>query len=350
MSTHPCVHLIGSVAMPDAESVFRAVAGELGPWLKRIPDGETGERHRWIYWQREMLLRHPDMEIDPTIGPLILKQWDGALIRKTELVRFKPGVDPQTVVFETGYARSAVESYAIYNRLRAEGVIPEGVRFQVCLPTPMASGYMYVSPAAMEAYLPVYERALVRALEDILAAIPHADLSIQWDICQEVLIFENYFPWRTPGYKEDILAELARLGQRVPSDVELGYHLCYGTPKDEHLVMPKDTAILVEISNGLVARLGRSLDFLHLPVPKDRTDPGYFAPLSLLRLPAGTMLYLGLIHHDDHAGDQARIAAAKTVVPVFGIASECGWGRTDPARVPGLLAAHRHAMETGPAI
>lgn len=102
MPSHPGVHLIGSVAMPDAESVFRALAGEFGPWLRRIPDGETGERHRWIYWQREMLLRHPDMEIDPTVGALGLKQWDGSLIRNTELVRFKPGVDPAGVTFETG--------------------------------------------------------------------------------------------------------------------------------------------------------------------------------------------------------------------------------------------------------
>ena len=110
--------------------------------------------------------------------------------------------------------------------------IPAGVRFQVCLPTPMASGYMYVSPKALARYLPAYKRAL-------LAAIPHADLSIQWDVCQEVLIFENYFPWRTPAYKTEIADELARLGRR--------------------------------------------LDFLHLPVPKDRSDTAYFAPLAGLK-------------------------------------------------------------------
>ena len=79
---HPGVHLIGSVALADTETVFRALCADLAPWLKRIPDGETGERHRWIYWQREMLLRHPDMEIDPDAEPLSIYQWDGKLIRK----------------------------------------------------------------------------------------------------------------------------------------------------------------------------------------------------------------------------------------------------------------------------
>jgi hypothetical protein len=345
VNEHPGVHLIGSVAMRDAESVFRALAGELGPWLRRIPDGETGERHRWIYWQREMLLRHPDMEIDPDVAPLELKQWDGSLIRKTELVRFKPGVDPSQVSYALGYARAATESYEIFRRLRAEGAIPAGLRFQVCLPTPMASGYMYVSPNCLEDYLATYERALVAELDAICTAIAHRDLSIQWDVCQEVLIFENYFPWRSAAYKEEIRDALARLGRRVPQDVELGYHLCYGTPRDEHLVMPRDTAILVEIANGLVARLERRLDFLHLPVPKDRSDAAYFAPLARLALPRETTLYLGLIHHDDAAGDRARMKAAQAVLPRFGISTECGWGRSDPARVPGLIAAHRRAME-----
>jgi len=345
MGVDPGVLLLGSVAMNDAESVFRAVSGELGPWLKRIPDGETGERGRWIYWQRDMLLNHPDMELDPEAPPLVITQWDGNVIRKTELVRFKPGIDPDTVVFKTGYAAAAIASYDIFKRLRAEGVIPDHVRFQVSLPTPMAPGFMYVSPAALADFLRVYERSLLSALNDILAAIPHGDLAIQWDICQEVLVYENYFPYRPADYKEQILSGMARLGNAVPEPVELGYHLCYGTPKDEHLVMPKDMAVMVEMVNGLVPRLKRRLDFLHLPVPKARTDAAYFAPLRAMRLPEETQLYLGLIHHGDHEGDLARAQAAAKIVPHFGVATECGWGRTDPERVPGLLQAHRAAME-----
>lgn len=346
MSDHPGVHLIGSVALPDAETVFRTVAGELGPWLRRIPDGETGKRHRWIYWQYEMLMKHPELEIDPTIEPMPLPQWDGVLIRTIEQVRFKPGVDPAKVVFDTGYAPAAIESYATFRRLRDAGLIPRDVRFLVALPTAMASGFMYVSPKALADYIPVYERGLFKAVDDILAAIPHADLSIQWDICQEVLVFEHYFQHQPPDYKAQIFAEFARLAARVPDDVELGYHLCYGSPRDEHLVMPKDTAILAEMTRGLTAAIRRRLDFLHLPVPQDRTDEAYFAPLKTLQLPPETTLYLGLIHHDDAAGDQTRIAAAKKVAPRFGLASECGWGRTDPARVPGLIAAHRRAAES----
>jgi hypothetical protein len=345
MMTPTGVHLIGSVPMADAETVFRSVARELGPWLARIPDGETGTRHRWIWWQREMLLNHPAMELDPVTPPFELRQWDGVIVRTTDWLRFRTGIDPETVTFDTGYAEAAIESYAVYRRLRDAGEIPAGVRFQVCLPTPMASGYMYISPSCLTAYLPVYERSLLAALKRIFDTIPHRDLSIQWDVCQEVLIFEQYFPHRPDTYKTDIFAELARLGDAVPEDVECGYHLCYGSPRDAHLVMPEDTGILVEIANGLIEGLGRRLDFLHLPVPQERTDAEYYAPLGHLRLDAGTTLYLGLIHHDDQLGDQARIDAASQYVASFGVATECGWGRSDPERIPDLLAAHRHVME-----
>jgi hypothetical protein len=330
--------------MADAETVFRALARELGPWLARIPDGETGTRHRWIWWQREMLLNHPAMELDPVTPPFELRQWDGAVLRTTDWIRFREGIDPAAVTFETGYAEVAIESYAIFKRLRDAGEIPAGLRFQVCLPTPMASGYMYISASSFAAYLPVYERSLLTALARIVDAIPHRDLSIQWDVCQEVLIFENYFAHRPACYKADVFAELARLGEAVPSDAECGYHLCYGSPADAHLVMPKDAGVLVEIANGIGSQLQRRLDFVHMPVPQDRQDAEYFAPLRELRLAQQTKLYLGLVHHDDAAGDQARIAAAAAVVPSFGVATECGWGRGDPDRIPDLLAAHRHAI------
>ena len=317
----------------------------MGPNLRRIPDGETGERIRWIWFQRDMLWNHADLEEDPEAGLYAVFQWDGKLLRETPYLRFKPSVDPDTVCFPTGYAEAAAASHATYARLRDEGVIGPGVRFQVSLPTPMSTGYMYVSPASRDAYLPAYERSLVEALDGILGSVPHERLSIQWDVCQEVLLFEDYFSHRPDDYKAQVYSLLARLGGRVPEAVELGYHLCYGSPADEHLVMPKDMGILVEMSNGIAAELDRRMDFLHLPVPKDRTDRGYFQPLEGLQVPSDVDIVMGLIHFDDSEGDAARIEAAREFLPTFGVATECGWGRTDPARVPGLLESHQRAVE-----
>ena len=339
------VHLIGSVPLPTAEEVFCGLGAALGPLLSRMPDGETGERRRWIYWQRTMLERHPAMEVDHEAGLLELRQWDGSLLRRAPLLRFRAGVDPDRVEFPTGYAEAARESWILFDRLRREGALAPDLRFQVCLPTPMSSAFMYVSPRAHDDYQRAYERSLRRDLDRIVAAVPRADLSIQWDICQEVLVLEGYFPTRPPDYRERIFTLLGRLGDAVPAEVELGYHLCYGSPADQHLVMPKDTAILAALAGAILARVKRRVNFLHLPVPRERDDAEYFAPLRNLALPPGLRLYLGLLHHGDGAGDRRRIDVARDAVADFGVATECGWGRGEPARLPGLLDSHRHAVD-----
>ena len=316
-----------------------------------MPDGETGERRRWVWWQRTMLERHPAMEVDREAGLLELRQWDGSLLRRSELLRFKDDVDPGAVAFETGYAGAALDSWRIFERLRRDGVLADGralpglpadarCRARACTSAPARR-----TPTWRTTSAPCSTRC-ARSWR----GVPAAALSIQWDICQEVLVYENYFPTRPPDYKERIVALLGRLGDAVPAGVELGYHLCYGSPADQHLVMPKDTAILTELANAIFARVQRPVDFLHLPVPRERDDAAYFLPLHSLRLPAPTRLYLGLIHHADEHGDRRRIATACTVTPRFGVATECGWGRTDPARVSSLLDSHRRGRGVADAV
>ena len=54
-----------------------------------------------------------------------------------------------------------------------------------------------------------------------------------------------------------IPVRFSRLGNAVPEHAELGYHLCYGTPNDEHVVMPTDLANTVETTHGILAGLER---------------------------------------------------------------------------------------------
>ena len=288
-----CAHLVGSLPYPDADTTFREIAGRLGGHLKRIPDGETGERARWIFWQRARVAEHPAMEVAADEDMQRIHQWDGKLIREWELFRFRAGVDPAAVEFDPGYAPEAIASYARFTAMREAGTLPAGVRFQVCLPTPMAIGYWFVSPAARPDFFAAYERAFKADLAKICAAVPHGDLAVQWDVCQEVLAWEGYFPNRPASYKADITGMLARLGNAVPEPAELGYHLCYGTPNDEHVVMPADLANAVEMTHGILAGLERSLQFVHVPAPKHRDDAAYYAPLADLAAAGGVRALSG---------------------------------------------------------
>ena len=138
---------------------------------------------------------------------------------------------------------------------------------------------------------------------------------------------------------------MTRVGEAVPASIELGYHLCYGSPADEHLVQPKDMTIMVEMANAISRGVARPIQFFHMPVPKNRNDDAYFAPLDNLSLHLETELYLGLIHYNDPEGDATRIAAARRHARVGGVATECGMARGDPARLASLLAAHVRAVQ-----
>ena len=55
-------------------------------------------------------------------------------------LRLADGVDPAQMRWpDLGYADAYLGSYATFAALRGQGVIPDGVRFQVQYPTPLAS-------------------------------------------------------------------------------------------------------------------------------------------------------------------------------------------------------------------
>jgi hypothetical protein len=327
------VLLVGSVPLSNSEAVFRTASSILGGRLRRIPDGETGERSDWIVWQFPVFSRAAELEVVPP-GP--------ELYRPLPRVQLRRGASVDSLHFDKlGYADAAAASYATFTRLRGAGVIPSDVRFQVCLPTPLAPISAFVVDHDQAAIEAVYEAAMLAELDRILNTIPHPDLALQRDTAVEFGIYEGRFPSWFGEARIGIVERLLRLGAQVPSDVELGYHLCYGDAKHRHFKEPDDTAKLVDIANALTAGVGRPLQWIHMPVPRSRDDDAYFAPLRELRIDDETELYLGLVHNTDGVeGTRRRIQTAQKVREHFGVATECGMGRRSPETIPGLLRIH----------
>ena len=322
------VHLVGSIGLDTVEEVFRTVGATLGRRVRRIPDGEPGSRRLWISYQYPLFRANPYLKV-------------GADAPQRSSVGFRAltladGVKPEDVRFgELGYAREARTSYQDFLAARSRGEVPAHARFQVCLPTPMAVVYAWCAPDALAAVEPAYERAMLAELATICRTIPQRDLAIQWDVCIEMIIWDGQSKMYPATKDDDILARLVRLGAAVPRDVELGFHLCYGDLDGRHFVEPVDAKRMVELANGIAAKVPRRIDFIHMPVPISRTDDAFFAPLASLQLGPGTELYLGMVHAaDGEAGLAKRLQAACKCVTGFGIATECGMAR---ARKPSLV-------------
>lgn len=336
--------LVGSVNYNDAETTFRTAASILGDRLKRIPDGEVGDRFHWLIFQASILGQAEGLA---RVGdePIWIRHLDA------RGVRIEDGVDAASIVLPPlGYAAAAVESYALFTKLRAEGVIPAGVRFQVSLPTPVAVASVFFQGADRAAIEPVYRAALNTEIAEILKAIPHEDLAIQWDVAVEfgiieTVAYDSEFGSQFSAWWEDVWAGLieraADQAAQVPADVELGFHLCYGDANEEHFIQPKDATNLVRFANAVFAAAPRPITWLHLPVPIERDDEAFYAPLASLERPEGTELYLGLVHREDGAkGAQRRIDAASKYVSDFGVGTECGIGRAPEGTTEGILRTH----------
>ena len=95
------------------------------------------------------------------------------------------------------------------------------------------------------------------------------------------------------------------------------------------------------MANAAHSAVTRPVDFYHMPVPRNRDDTAYFAPLTDLAI-GDAKLFLGLIHHTDGvAGAQRRVQTAHQYRSDFGIATECGFGRRPAETIPELLRIHR---------
>jgi hypothetical protein len=337
------VHFVGSVALDTPDEVF-ATAGELlGPHLKRVPDGEPGGRRLWISYQVPVLRANPDLEVagpDATLGLIPLK--------------LRGGVRPEDLHFgELGYSREARTSYQDFLAARRAGILPPEVRFQVSLPTPYAVINSFCVQPDAQQILPAYEQAMLGEVARIAAAVPHEDLALQWDLAVEMLQWDGRWPGapQFPGMEQVYSGMFRRLSEAVPQDAELGFHLCYGDLDAAHFIEPADTAKMVELANLITASAGRPIAYVHLPVPVNRTDDAYYEPLAGLRRPAGTELYLGLVHVSDGvAGTRQRMAVAAKYVRDFGIASECGISRgRHPSLAKEFMQVYAGAAESGPA-
>ncbi len=336
------VHLVGSIGLDNVPEIFRTLGKVLGSRLKRVPDGEVGGRRLWVSWQ------YPLFRASPFFAPTEVARPRTGFLE----LRIADGVDPDDIVFgELGYAREARASHLDFVNAKERGELPQHVRFQVCLPTPLAVVSSFCAEQDCAAIERAYEKAMMAEVAAVCEAIPHRDLAIQWDVCHEMVFWDGQDyrgrPTRADVSNASILERMGRISRAVPADVELGIHLCYGDFEARHFVEPRDAARMVELANALGKAIAHPLAFVHMPVPISRTDDAFFRPLRDLDLSGATEVYLGVVHAGDgKEGTDKRIAAAAKHISGFGIACECGIARARrPELVATILATHAQSSQ-----
>ncbi len=349
-------HFNGSVNLADTESVMREIAARVPSGLRRIPDGETGDRGNWIFFQMQKFLQSPSLV---QARPLDAPEGD---YEQVPQLRLADGVDPAQMTWpDLGYAGAYLASYVIFASLRRAGVIADGVRFQVEYPTPLASIGAYIAPEQQQALLGSYEQAMFADLARLLAAVPHDEVAVQWDVAVEFGVLEEAFAPGGAQAFDAIIAGLARCVDQVPAEVPVGLHLCYGDYGHQHFKQPESLALQVRVLDAVSVAAGREVSFVSFTVPQYQRTQSYFAPLTGLATDPGTELNFALVPY--HPADQepgttcdqiglidAALAASPGGSRAWGICTECGMGRADREDIPTLLDLHREIIAKSQAI
>jgi hypothetical protein len=231
------VHFNGSVNLPDAETVMREISARIPSGVRRMTDGETGERGYWVHFQVEKFAAMPEFETLDRAR--VYETTDDA--PAVPRLRLAPGVSADAVRWPNlGYADAYTASYELFRNLQQEGVIPGGVRFQMQYPTPLAGVAGPFAPNELPALVTSYGAALFVDLDRALAIIPHDRCAVQWDVAFEFGLLEGGLGPTLPV--DQVAPPLIACIDHVPSDVPVGMHLCYGDYGHEHFVQPESLA------------------------------------------------------------------------------------------------------------
>jgi hypothetical protein len=344
------VHFNGSVNLPDAETVMREISSRIPAGVRRMTDGETGDRNYWISFQTRKFEQMPEFE---TVS--VRQAYETSLDAPAmPQLRLAEGASAETIEWPNlGYADAYTTSFATFDRMQNEGTIPAGVRFQLQYPTPFASMAGTIAAEDLPKVAPSYEEALFADVDTALERLPHARVAVQWDVAVEFGGLEGAMGPAVPIGQ--IAPALARCIDRVPADVPVGMHLCYGDYGHQHFTQPESLQMQVDLVNAVASASQRPVDFISFTVPQGRHDSSYFEPLGGLKAGPETELYFALVPY--HPDDQAPGTTAEQIEHIdaallnapggarhWGICTECGMGRVDPGDVPRLLDLHSEIL------
>ena len=158
------VHLVGSLPFGSTNEALTKTSYALAEHISTIPDGEVGDRWLFTMWQTFAFPPEIHGPMDRNFKPLNNYDFE------CKYEHIQP----------TKYDEMAISSYKTFCKLRDEGVIPKGVRFQVSLPTVMNSVWVHADFRYREHVTPLYERRLLEDIRRLQDAIPAHDLAIQF--------------------------------------------------------------------------------------------------------------------------------------------------------------------------
>ncbi|GAA2211739.1 hypothetical protein GCM10009850_071990 [Nonomuraea monospora] len=323
------VHLVGSYPAAGTSAAMTTIAEVAGPFLRSLPDGETGERSRWIVNVIDGLRDHPGLEL--------VKDGDYSSYDSRPLFKVRRGHRLTPDSLRLGYANVARESYTVFRQVRAEHGLPE-VSFQVGLPGDFDLAYFAFGAAGAVRLRGVVRAALAREIAEI-AAWGGQDVVFQIEVPGELVLVEGLpRPLRAAAARA-LVRGLVKQAVVAPSGTRFGVHLCVGDLGNKALRPLGSASALVALVKALLRYWpqGRPLEYVHVPLAAGDQPPpldeNFYRGLSALAgMPSRVRFVAGLAHEGQDAGEQRAILerVERLLERPVDVASACGLGRRSP--------------------
>lgn len=328
-------HLVGSIPAESAWDAMELAFDRLGPHLRWVPDGETGERRDWITHIVESCRDHPDLELR--------REGTWTDYDDVPVFRVRPGHELSADALELGHLTAFTSSYPVFRELREREGRPD-VAFQVGIPGDLDLALFILGPSGPVRHRGPFREATLRELRAIHAQ-GGDDVVFQIEVPAELVLLT-----RAPTPAQPVLAAalargIAELAAAAPEGARLGVHLCLGDMNHRALGRLRDVRPLVHLSNAITARwpADRPLEFMHAPLAAAVEPPpnrrSFYQPLERLRLAADTRFVAGFVHEtlSIDAHHRLRGHLEGLVGRPIGVASSCGLGRRTPEEARACL-------------
>jgi hypothetical protein len=323
-------HLVGAWPGRGPEHAMEVALQQLSPYLARMTDGETGDRHLWITPVMEKFRANPDVEL--------IRDGDWSDYDKIAQWKVRDGqtMDPENI--RLPYLYSFENSFPSFQYLRERYDRPD-LRFQVGIPMPLD---LAVNAFGDEAFgdRSIIDPCTVATAREIgkIFAEGGDEVVFQIETVVALIAVAKVEPADQQKVAEEMAEQFVDLVSRCPRGARFGAHLCLGDFHHRAWGHMVDSLPLVLLANAIAAAWpdgGQILEYIHAPFAAAAEPPvpedSFYEPLRKLALPDETRFIAGFQHEtldlEGHRELLARIEgyAGREV----DVAAACGLGRRD---------------------
>lgn len=325
--TGRCAHLVGSLPGESAQVAMTHAMERLGPWLRTLPDGETGERRNWIINIVESLRAHPDLEI--------AKEGDWSDYDAVPRFRVRKGHHLYGASLDFGHVPAAAASMAVFESLKVK-YSRNDLLFQVGTPGDLDMAMFSMGMPAALRHRRAFTEATLNEVRQINAAAD-GQAVFQIEVPAELVLVARAPGPAQPASARLVGGQVAALASGSAPGTRFGIHLCLGDMNHRALGKMTDATPLVLLANAIARAWpeGRPLEFVHAPFAAAEIPPplseDFYAPLRQLQLGTGVRFIAGIAHESQPLPDQQRLRSIvdRAVGSPVDISTSCGLGRRD---------------------